>query len=133
MDTRETLGRGDDAVDPSGLVEDLDAHRRGCVEAASGIDAQAAHTGTRGVVGQVQVEVGLFERGDSIAAYLETGDELASTIGDEQQGLVGREAEGGRCFKIRDWVMASSSAGILVNQSTLGGIQAVGVPVGPGR
>ena len=82
LDVRETLGRCDDAIDSSGLVEDLDAHGGGRIKASRGVDAQATHARAVGVVGQVQMEVGLFERGNSVPAHLKTGDELAAAVGD---------------------------------------------------
>ena len=85
---RNPLGRSDDSIDPSGLVEDLDSHRGGCVEAARGVDAQATHASAVGVVGQVEVKIGLLEGGNSVAANLKTGDELTASVGDVQQGLV---------------------------------------------
>ena len=85
---RNPLGRSDDSIDPSGLVEDLDAHRGGCVESPRGVDAQATHASAVGVVGQVEMERGLLEGGNSVAADLKTGDELASSVGDVEQGLV---------------------------------------------
>ena len=93
---RNPLGRSDDSIDPSGLVEDLDSHRGSCVEAARGVDAQATHASAIGVVGQVEVKIGLLKAGNSIAAYLETRDELTAAVGDVEQGLVRGQAEARR-------------------------------------
>ena len=50
------VGRGDDAVDPAGLVADLDAHARRDVEPAVAVDAHAVGAAVVGGVGHVQVD-----------------------------------------------------------------------------
>jgi hypothetical protein len=111
------------------LVEDLDSHRGSCVEAARGVDAQATYASAIGVVGQVEVEIGLLKAGNSIAAYLETRDELTAAVGDVEQGLVRGQAEGRRHLEPGEGVVLKATGGRLVRHFALCGVEAVGVSV----
>ncbi len=87
------VGRGDDAVDPAGLVADLDAHPGRDVEPAVAVDAHAVGAGVVGGVGDVQVIILLLVGKRAVGLDLVAVDPVGAAVGDVEQRLVGRERD----------------------------------------